>query len=355
MDAFESTITPVLTVSKAAQAVVFYQRAFGAQEIYRNTYPDGRIVAEMAVGAARFRVADEVPESSNLSPLTLKGTTVRINLLVADPDAAAKRAIENGAIEVAPVANQSYGLRQGRLADPFGHHWLIGRPLNDEVGGWARRPAMAADVSHTRHAFLGLLPAIRSVVASEAVAARWDEPSALPAFSVRGLAGHLVRAALTVDTYLDRPEPAGQDPISPAAYFANLDADIASSLNAAIRRRGEELAAGGHDRLIAEFDRQTTRLNDRLAHESDGRVLTVGGNAVMRLDEYLVTRIVELTIHADDLTASVGSDSPTLPPAALNIAIETLVDIARSRHGDLAVLRGLSRRERDISNALRVF
>jgi PhnB protein len=139
VDAFQSTITPVLTVRNATQAVAFYQRAFGAQEIYCNTYPDGHIVAEMAVGTARFRVADEAPEASNLSPQTLKGTTVRINLLVADPDAMAKRAIANGAIEVAPIADQPYGLRQGRLADPFGHHWLIGRPLEGEAGDWARR------------------------------------------------------------------------------------------------------------------------------------------------------------------------------------------------------------------------
>lgn len=139
MDAFEATITPVLTVRNAAQAVAFYQRAFGAREIYRNTYPNGRIVAEMAIGAARFRVADEAPEACNLSPQTLNGTTVRINLLVADPDSVAKRAIESGATEVSPVADQAYGLRQGRLADPFGHHWLVGRPLEGEAGDWARR------------------------------------------------------------------------------------------------------------------------------------------------------------------------------------------------------------------------
>jgi PhnB protein len=94
----------------------------------------------MAVEGARFRVADEAPEASNLSPQTLNGTTVRINLLVADPDELAARAIAHGAIEVAAVADQSYGLRQGRFADPFGHHWLIGRPLAGEPGAWARRP-----------------------------------------------------------------------------------------------------------------------------------------------------------------------------------------------------------------------
>src|SRR5207247_2469178 len=105
------------------------ERAFGAQEMYRNTYPDGRIVAEMAVGEARFRVVDEAPEAANFSPQSLSGTTVRINLMVADPDDVFQRVIATGAVEVAPVADQSYGLRQGRLADPFGHHWLIGRPL----------------------------------------------------------------------------------------------------------------------------------------------------------------------------------------------------------------------------------
>lgn len=139
METFQNSITPVLTVRNATLAVSFYEQAFGAEEVYRNTYPNGRIVAELAVGGARFRVADEAPEAANLSPQMLNGTTVRINLIVADPDGLAARAIAHGAVEVAPVADQSYGLRQGRLADPFGHHWLIGRPLPDATGDWARR------------------------------------------------------------------------------------------------------------------------------------------------------------------------------------------------------------------------
>jgi PhnB protein len=140
METFRSTITPVLTVRHAARAVAFYQRAFGAEELHRNTYPDARIVAELAIDGARFRVADEAPEASNLSPQALNGTSVRINLLVPDPDGLAVRAIANGAVEVAPIADHPYGLRQGRLADPFGHHWLIGRPLPGEAGDWARTP-----------------------------------------------------------------------------------------------------------------------------------------------------------------------------------------------------------------------
>lgn len=138
MDELRGAITPVLTVNGAAQAVAFYERAFGAKEIHRNTYADGRMVVEMAVGDARFRVADEAREAANLSPETLGGTTVRINLLVDDPDALVTRAIATGAGLVAPVADQAYGLRQGRIVDPFGHHWLIGRPLPGEEGDWAR-------------------------------------------------------------------------------------------------------------------------------------------------------------------------------------------------------------------------
>jgi PhnB protein len=140
MGDFRNSITPVLTVRRAADAAAFYARACAAEGIYRNRYPDGRIVAEMAIGDARFRVADEAPEAANLSPQALNGTSVRINLLVGDPDGLTERAIAHGATEVAAIANHSYGLRQGRIVDPYGHHWLIGTPLADEAGDWARTP-----------------------------------------------------------------------------------------------------------------------------------------------------------------------------------------------------------------------
>jgi len=123
-----TAIKPVLTARNAQAAVDFYKRAFGAVEVSRATNPNG-IVAEMAIDGAEFMVVDEVPEAFNLSPQTLGGTSVRIHLKVDDPDAVAARAVAEGAAEVFPIADQPYGLRQGRFADPFGHHWLIGRPL----------------------------------------------------------------------------------------------------------------------------------------------------------------------------------------------------------------------------------
>lgn len=121
----------MLTVRNAATAIEFYAAAFGATERSRVTAPDGLIVAELAIDGERFFVVDENPAGFNLSPETLGGTTARMSLLVDDPDAVAARAIAAGATEIFPVANQPYGLRQGRVGDPFGQHWLLGRPLAD--------------------------------------------------------------------------------------------------------------------------------------------------------------------------------------------------------------------------------
>ena len=122
-------ITPMLTVSDAASAIDFYKAAFDATERERFTTPTGQIVAEMSIDGESFFVVDENAAAFNLSPETLGGTSVRISLLVEDPDARAAQAIAAGATEVFPVADQPYGLRQGRVADPYGHHWLLGTPL----------------------------------------------------------------------------------------------------------------------------------------------------------------------------------------------------------------------------------
>jgi PhnB protein len=120
---------PMLTVRDAARAIEFYQRAFAAVERSRLTTPEGRIVAVLHIGGAEFGVVDENPDAANLSPATLGGTSVRISLEVADPDGVAQRAVEAGAETIFPVEDQPYGMRQGRVGDPFGHHWLIGRQI----------------------------------------------------------------------------------------------------------------------------------------------------------------------------------------------------------------------------------
>jgi PhnB protein len=121
----------MLTVRSAAEAVEFYKKAFGASEVSRAKTPTGQIVAEMSIEERAFFVVEENPQAFNLSPKALGGTTVRISLIVNDPDEVTRRALAAGAVVVFPIADQPYGLRQGRVEDPYGHHWLIGKPLTN--------------------------------------------------------------------------------------------------------------------------------------------------------------------------------------------------------------------------------
>jgi PhnB protein len=126
----KTSIAPMLSVRKGAKAIEFYKAAFGAGEMFRIDSPDGAVVARLSVGEAEFWVADESPEHLNFSPESLGGSSVRMIMVVEDPDAAFARAVTAGATVVVPVDNQ-YGWRLGRIADPFGHHWEIGKPLPD--------------------------------------------------------------------------------------------------------------------------------------------------------------------------------------------------------------------------------
>ena len=120
-------LMPILTVKDARGVVEFYKRAFGANELSRQSTPSGQFIIEMALGDERFYAVDENPAAFNLSPGSLHGTSVRMSLIVDDPDALWKRAIAAGAKEIFPLADQPYGMRQGRVSDPEGHHWLIGK------------------------------------------------------------------------------------------------------------------------------------------------------------------------------------------------------------------------------------
>jgi PhnB protein len=123
-----NSIAPWLSVRNSAQAVEFYKAAFAAIEVYRIEDPDGNVVARLSVNGAEFWVADESPAHLNFSPESLGGSTVRIILTVPDPDAVFEQAIMAGATQVYAVT-EGHGWRVGRIADPYGHHWEIGRPV----------------------------------------------------------------------------------------------------------------------------------------------------------------------------------------------------------------------------------
>jgi PhnB protein len=124
---FRNSIAPWLSVRKSAQAVEFYKLAFGAKEVYRMD-GGGGVVARLSIDGAEFWLSDESPEHGNFSPETLSGSSIRIILTVADPDAVFAQAINAGASEIYPVS-EGHGWRVGRVKDPYGHHWEIGREL----------------------------------------------------------------------------------------------------------------------------------------------------------------------------------------------------------------------------------
>jgi len=118
----------MLSVRNGAKALEFYKAAFSAGELFRIDADDGAVVGRLSVQGAEFWVADESPEHLNFSPESLGGGSVRMVMIVDDPDAVVEQAVAAGAKVVWPTGNQ-YGWRLGRIVDPFGHHWEIGKPL----------------------------------------------------------------------------------------------------------------------------------------------------------------------------------------------------------------------------------
>jgi PhnB protein len=124
-----TSIQPELWVGAPREALAFYERAFGATVVHQVGEGDD-IVAQLAVGDAAFWIAPSSPEMKRLDPLAAEGATGRMLLVVDDPDDVARRAVAAGATETSPV-REEHGWRVGRIVDPFGHEWEIGKPLGD--------------------------------------------------------------------------------------------------------------------------------------------------------------------------------------------------------------------------------
>lgn len=156
-------LLPQLSVRRGRDALDFYAAAFGAVEVFRigGTDEEESVVAQLSIGSASFWVADESPPHRNFSPESLGGGSVRMLLIVDDPDAVVRQAVEAGAREVAPVAEE-HGWRLGRVEDPFGHDWEIGQPL----GAWPpRRPHSTPADSGERAATVAEVAAVLAAVA----------------------------------------------------------------------------------------------------------------------------------------------------------------------------------------------
>ena len=127
------SITPCIVVAGAAEAIELYKRAFGAVEIDRATSPDGQKImhATIQIGDSRIMLNDEFPEMNCKGPLSLGGTPSSLYLYVEDADAVFAQAIAAGCTVTMPIADQFWGDRYGRLADPFGHDWSIATHKRD--------------------------------------------------------------------------------------------------------------------------------------------------------------------------------------------------------------------------------
>ena len=130
----QSAITPHLVIKGAAEAIDFYERAFGAEELSRMPFPcpDGSMKlghAELKIGDSRLFLADEFPDYGSVGPGA--SSPVTIHLYVTDADAAFGQAVEAGATVSMPPTDMFWGDRYAKLVDPFGHHWSIAEHLED--------------------------------------------------------------------------------------------------------------------------------------------------------------------------------------------------------------------------------
>jgi len=210
-----------------------------------------------------------------------------------------------------------------------------------------------------RRAFLDAVACTAGVVRTAEVAERWNAPSALSQISVGGLAGHAYLACRIVAKTLESPVPVDLPVESPSkgglvGMRVNDESDLGREIHRRVRADGEYVARRGAVAVAAKFDELTARLGVRLSNEPTDRLVRAPSSDVAyRLDDWVANRTIEMLVHADDLAVSVGLDPVVLPPEAARLAIEGLVDLSRQREGDLAVLRALSRRERQPADVLR--
>ena len=128
-------LSPHLVCAGAADAIAFYQAAFGAVEVTRLQMPDGKLMhACVSINGSSVMLVDEFPENGMLSPTSLKGTPVTMHLIVDDVDAWVARAVAAGATPKMPVSDMFWGDRYGTIEDPFGHSWSMATPLRTVSG-----------------------------------------------------------------------------------------------------------------------------------------------------------------------------------------------------------------------------
>ncbi|MFH9353409.1 maleylpyruvate isomerase N-terminal domain-containing protein [Kitasatospora sp. NPDC017646] len=198
--------------------------------------------------------------------------------------------------------------------------------------------------------FLAAARAAEALLRRAEVAGAWARPSALAEWSVGGLAGHLAYQVLCVPEVLAAPEPAEETVGLLEHYHRSrwVWAGVDAGINVRIRQGSELVAAPGAAALSGRVAETVTGLSAALESEDGARPvrLPFWGSWSLTLDDLLTTRTMELAVHADDLAVSVGVPTPELPPETAESVIGLLTRLAVRRHGQVSVLRALSRAER---------
>ena len=186
------------------------------------------------------------------------------------------------------------------------------------------------------------------LVGSEAVAAAWDRESALPGMTVGGLTRHLVSQPECAVEFLTTPGPADAPELSLVGHYELVDwltAPVSAPENTSIRDDFNQLAAAGHADSVAVLSRSLEHLGPAI-EEAGPTTYVPWQHCLLPTDDFLVVRLMEMVVHADDLACSVGIPPPELDPEALEPVLALLAALAARRHGHNVVLRTLSREER---------
>ncbi|MFC4337500.1 maleylpyruvate isomerase N-terminal domain-containing protein [Salininema proteolyticum] len=204
-------------------------------------------------------------------------------------------------------------------------------------------------MNEKRDLFLSTAEVYLDYLERPAVAAKWTEPSALDEFTVAGLAGHTSSQITSAAAALaaEGDERPGKDLFDHYAQAAWATTGIDSEANTGIRDSGENLAAAGHKELCATTREALEQVRTALpSAPADSRGATSTWDYTLPLDDYLVTRTVELVVHGDDLAHSLPADPPAYPQAAYDLTFHVLTRLAAARHGNSALIGALARSER---------
>lgn len=202
-----------------------------------------------------------------------------------------------------------------------------------------------------RDAYLAAADTAVRQIRDDAVAESWGRASALPEMSVGALACHLAGQVFAVRDLLQQEPAPDADPAIPLLEHyrraAWVEADLDDEVMVEIRSGAEQKAEDGHAALVARLEEAFAELPGILANQpADRDVLIPWQGWSLSLDDFLVTRMMEITVHSDDLAASLDREPPELPEQVLGPVLALLVGVSLRRHGQSAVVRALSRAER---------